>query len=44
MKCIKESSGKIVRVTDDEAFTLVKEIGCAEYAKKEDWKRETRDA
>jgi len=42
MKCVKNTDGKIKRVTDAEASTLVKS-GQATYVPKEQWKKETRD-
>lgn len=43
MKTIRDSSGDILRVSNEEATKLCEEVGCAEYVPKSAWKA-IRDA
>lgn len=41
-KCVKDTEGKITRVSDRLAFQKVKKVGYT-YCSKSDWKKEVRD-
>ena len=43
MKCIETNNGKVIRIRDHMAASLVKK-GYAKYIPKERWKRLVRDA
>lgn len=43
MKCIRDKkTGEIVRVRDMVAFSLVNDVGVAEYVSKKEWKAQCR--